>query len=68
MHLIQFRLKQILGKEVNREELLQHIIEAFERNYELIRSANYGTIAAMYHDALYRSKGFLYLRRCKRSV
>ena len=51
-------LKQILGKEVNREELLQHIIEAFERNYELIRSANYGTIAAMYHDALYRSKGF----------
>lgn len=51
-------LKQILGKEVSREELLQHIIEAFERNYELIRSANYGTIAAMYHDALYRSKGF----------
>ena len=51
-------LCQILGKEVNREDLLQKIIASFERNYELIRSANYGAISAMYHEALYRSKGF----------
>ena len=51
-------LCQILGKEVNREDLLQKIIASFERNYELIRSADYGAISAMYHEALYRSKGF----------
>jgi biotin--[acetyl-coA-carboxylase] ligase len=51
-------LCQILGKEVNKEELLQKIIASFERNYELIRSANYGELSAMYHAVLYRSKGF----------
>ncbi len=43
---------------MNREDLLQKIIASFERNYELIRSADYGAISAMYHEALYRSKGF----------
>ena len=51
-------LCQILGKEIDREALLQKIVQAFERNYEWIRSANYGAISSMYHDALYRGKGF----------
>ena len=51
-------LCQILGHEVNIDELLKKIIKAFKTNYELIRSANYGAISAIYHQNLYRAKGF----------
>ncbi len=51
-------LYQILGHEVDREELLQEIIKAFERCYSLIQDGDYGDIAALYMDALYRKHGF----------
>lgn len=51
-------LAQILGHEVDRDELLKKIIRSFEKHYDLIRSANYGAISGLYHEAMYRGKGF----------
>ncbi len=51
-------LYQILGREVNRDELLQKILKAFEYCYSLIENGDYGDIAALYMDALYRRHGF----------
>lgn len=51
-------LAQIVGHEVNRDELLQKIVQAFEKNYEWIKSGNYIGLTTMYHETLYRSKGF----------
>ena len=51
-------LAQILGHEVDREEVLQKIIEAFERYYELLRRADYMDVSGIYHLALYRRKGY----------
>lgn len=51
-------LAQILGHEVDREELLQEIIKAFKYSYSLIENGNYTDIAALYHNTLYRSRGF----------
>lgn len=51
-------LAQIVGHEINRDELLQKIVQAFEKNYEWIKSGNYFGLTTMYHEALYRSKGF----------
>ncbi len=51
-------LRQILGHEVDREEVLQKIISAFEEYYELLRRASYIDISGLYHQALYRRKGY----------
>jgi len=51
-------LAQVLGHEVDREEVLQKIIEAFEKYYELLRRADYMDVSGIYHLALYRRKGF----------
>lgn len=51
-------LAQILGHEVDREEVLQKVIEAFERYYELLRRADYMDVSGIYHLALYRRKGY----------
>ena len=51
-------LAQILGHEVDREEVLQKIIEAFERYYELLRRADYQDVSGIYHLSLYRRKGY----------
>jgi len=51
-------LAQILGREVDKEEVLQRILEAFERYYELLRRADYMDISGIYHLALYRRKGY----------
>lgn len=51
-------LCQILGHEVDREELLGKIIEAFERYVELLRRADYIDVSGFYHLALYRRKGY----------
>ena len=51
-------LAQILGHEVDWEEVLQKIIEAFERYYELLRRADYMDVSGIYHLALYRRKGY----------
>lgn len=51
-------LAQILGHEVDREEVLQKVIEAFERYYELLRRADYMDVSGIYHLVLYRRKGY----------
>lgn len=51
-------LCQILGKEVDREELLEEIIATFLKYFGLIEQGAYGDISALYHDALYQKKGF----------
>jgi len=51
-------LAQILGHEVDREEVLQKILDAFERYYELLRRADYQDVSGIYHLALYRRKGY----------
>ena len=51
-------LAQILGHEVDREEVLQKILEAFERYYELLRRADYQDVSGIYHLSLYRRKGY----------
>lgn len=51
-------LCQIVGHEIDREELLQNIIKMFRRCYALLENGYYGDVAALYHDALYRKHGF----------
>lgn len=51
-------LAQIVGHEVNREEVLQKIIDAFLRYYELLRRADYQDVTGIYHLSLYRRKGY----------
>ena len=51
-------LCQILGHEVDKEELLKQIIAKFQECYHLLELGGYNDISAMYHDALYRKGGF----------
>lgn len=51
-------LCQIVGHEVDRDEVLQKFIEAFDRYYELLRRADYMDVSGIYHLALYRRKGY----------
>lgn len=51
-------LHQILGHEVDKDELLQKVIEGFRRYYELLRRADYMDVSGIYHLSLYRRKGF----------
>lgn len=51
-------LCQILGHEVDREEVLQKILGAFEKYLELLRRADYMDVSGLYHLALYRRKGY----------
>ncbi len=49
---------RFLGHEVDREEVLQKVIEAFRRYYELLRRADYMDVSGIYHLSLYRRKGY----------
>ena len=51
-------LCQILGHEVDKEELLKKIIKKFSEFYRLLEMGGYNDISAMYHEALYRRGGF----------
>lgn len=51
-------LRQILGHEVDKDELLQKVIEGFRRYYELLRRADNMDVSGIYHLSLYRRKGF----------
>ncbi|MGP1480528.1 MAG: biotin--[acetyl-CoA-carboxylase] ligase [Hoylesella enoeca] len=48
-------LCQILGHPVDREQLFQKVIAAFEQQYALITDGAYAQISEQYHDALYRA-------------
>lgn len=51
-------LCQIVGHEVDREELLSKILDAFVKYYELLRRADYMDVSGIYHLGLYRRKGY----------
>lgn len=51
-------LCQILGYEIDRDELLDKILDAFCRYYELLRRADYMDVSGIYHLSLYRRKGY----------
>ena len=51
-------LCQILGHEVDKEELLKQIIAKFQECYHLLELGGYNDISAMYHEALYHKGGF----------
>lgn len=51
-------LYQLLGKEIDREELAEKVIAAFERYCQMLRNGAYGDVSALYHLALYRRKGY----------
>lgn len=51
-------LAQILGHEVDRDEVLKKILDGFEKYYELLRRADYMDVSGIYHLSQYRRKGF----------
>lgn len=51
-------LAQILGHEVDRDEVLKKILDGFGKYYELLRRADYMDVSGIYHLSLYRRKGF----------
>lgn len=51
-------LKQVLGHDADREQLLQSFLDKFEHYYEKLREGCYEEIALHYHDNLYRKQGF----------
>ena len=55
-------LLQVLGHEVDREQLLAGIIESQTRLLDLLAAGRYASISQMYHAALYRREGFFSYR------
>ncbi len=51
-------LAQILGHEVDRNEVLTKVIDAFTKYYELLRRADYQDVSGIYHLSLYHRKGY----------
>uniref|UniRef100_A0AB33JAV3 Biotin--[acetyl-CoA-carboxylase] ligase n=1 Tax=Prevotella sp. GTC17260 TaxID=3236796 RepID=A0AB33JAV3_9BACT len=51
-------LAGILGHEVDREEVLQQLLDNFERRYELLERGGAADISANYYMSLYRHEGF----------
>lgn len=51
-------LAQIVGHEVDRQEVLDKILNAFCEYYELMRRSDYIDIAGIYHASLYRRNGY----------
>ena len=50
-------LRQILGYEVEREALLAHLLQAFERYYRQLQHGNSALLHAVYMRHLYRREG-----------
>lgn len=51
-------LRQIVGHDVDREELMKAVMKAFQKYYRMIVNGDYGTLSALYHEYLYRRHGF----------
>ncbi len=51
-------ISQLLEHEIDREELLQRIVTAFEKYYDMLVNGAYGDVSSLYHLSLYRRKGF----------
>ncbi len=50
-------LRQLLGKELDREQLLKNIIHQFTELYRILESGNWNDIRKEYADCLYRKEG-----------
>lgn len=55
-------LKQIMGHDVDREQLLQELIVSFKKYYELTREGAYGDISELYFMNLYHRDGYYRFR------
>ena len=55
-------LKQIVGHDVDREQLLQELIVSFKKYYELTREGAYGDISELYFMNLYHRDGYYRFR------
>ena len=55
-------LAQILGHELDRNKLLDEVIEAFTDEYEMLCSEDHTAICANYFEALYRREGYFKYR------
>ena len=51
-------LRQILGHDVDKDELLNRVTDSFMKYYGMIVGGDYTDIAALYHQSLYRAHGF----------
>ena len=51
-------LAQILGHDIDREQLFKQIVAAFEKYYRMLENGQYDAISTLYHEALYRRQGF----------
>jgi len=49
---------QILGHEVDRDALLDKVLEAFGKYYFMIEDGDYADVSALYHEVLYRREGY----------
>lgn len=52
----------ILGHEVDLETLLVELLTSFTTYYKLLENGRYNDISALYHEALYRGRGFFTYR------
>ncbi len=50
-------LYNILGHEVDIDQLLHKLIQSFARYYDIVSQGDYDTIMRLYHAALYRREG-----------
>lgn len=57
-------LKQILGADIDREELLASILEHFEHYYDMLREGGEQELVQLYHASLYRRVGFFEYEDC----
>lgn len=55
-------LCEIVGHDIDLDELLQRIVKSFETCYDLLLKGGYNDVSALYHDALYRKHGFFRYR------
>lgn len=51
-------LRQIVGNDIDRDELLEKILVSFANYLKLAEEGAYADISALYHAALYRKEGF----------
>ncbi len=50
-------LCQITGRETPLEEVLNKVVESFEKYYQMVVDGAYDTISKRYHNSLYRKEG-----------
>lgn len=51
-------LSLILGRDIDREQVLERIIASMEKYFSMAFDGRYGEISAMYHEGLYHRHGY----------